>query len=50
MTDWADEKARELAADIDAVLHAGQRSEARYMKIVPLINKAIAAAIREEQP
>jgi hypothetical protein len=33
--------AEQLASDIDAELHGGQRSSERYRRILPLIEKAI---------
>jgi hypothetical protein len=32
--------AEQLASDIDAALHGGQRSVDRYKRIIPLIEKA----------
>ena len=52
--DWT--KALEVASDIDAILHAGQRAEPRYSKIAPVIVQALrdererCAKVAEEFP
>jgi len=49
--DWADEKAREIASEIDGILHAGQHAEPRYIKLVPAVAQALRdlAAIRNQK-
>jgi hypothetical protein len=41
-------RAEQLASDIDAVLHAGQRDEPRYRKLIPLIEDAFTAEREDE--
>jgi len=41
----ADENAREIASEIDGILHAWQQTEPCYIKLVP----AIAQALRDER-
>lgn len=45
--DSMERRARDVASDIDAILHGGQRAEMRFRKIVPTIEAALRAVEAE---